>query len=147
MKNFDYRDAVVALLVVLVLSSLLILYINSDDKKYDFNKTEQTISEPTISEPIVSKTVQEVQKEEPHEKTVEEDIVDLESAIAGIVAKKVSKNLPDLDIKSNVSKDGWGISVKDTRKGEYNINVGHGKDGYELDAVDKRDGFSINIGK
>jgi hypothetical protein len=146
MKNFDYRDAVVSLLVVLVLS--LIYSMSNDNIPYDnFDKTEQTISEPTISEPIVSKTVQEVQKEEPHEKTVEEDIVDLESAIAGIVAKKVSKNLPDLDIKSNVSKDGWGISVKDTRKGEYNINVGHGKDGYELDAVDKRDGFSINIGK
>ena len=146
MKNFDYRDAVVALLIVLVLS--LIYSMSNDDIPYDnFDKTEQTISEPTISEPIVSKTVQEVQKEEPHEKTVEEDIVDLESAIAGLVAKKVSKNLPDLDIKSNVSKDGWGISVKDTRKGEYNINVGHGKDGYELDAVDKRDGFSINIGK
>ena len=146
MKNFDYRDAVVSLLVVLVLS--LIYSMSNDDIPYDnFDKTEQTISKPTISEPIVSKTVQEVQKEEPHEKTVEEDIVDLESAIAGLVAKKVSKNLPDLDIKSNVSKDGWGISVKDTRKGEYNINVGHGKDGYELDAVDKRDGFSINIGK
>ena len=146
MKNFDYRDAVVALLIVLVLS--LIYSMSNDDIPYDnFDKTEQTISKPTISEPIVSKTVQEVQKEEPHEKTVEEDIVDLESAIAGIVAKKVSKNLPDLDIKSNVSKDGWGISVKDTRKGEYNINVGHGEHGYELDAVDKRDGFSINIGK
>jgi hypothetical protein len=146
MKNFDYRDAVVALLIVLVLS--LIYSMSNDDIPYDnFDKTEQTISKPTISEPIVSKTVHEVQKEEPHEKTVEEDIVDLESAIAGLVAKKVSKNLPDLDIKSNVSKDGWGISVKDTRKGEYNINVGHGKDGYELDAVDKRDGFSINIGK
>jgi len=139
-KNFDYRDMIVALLVVLVLS--LIYSINSDDKPYDFNRTEQTISEP-----IVSKTVEEVKKEEPHEKTVEEDIVDLESSIAGILSKKVSKKLPDLDIKSNVSKDGWGISVKDTRKGEYNINVGHGKDGYEIDAVDKRDGFSINIGK
>lgn len=140
MKNIDYRDMVVALLVVLVLS--LLYSMNDDSTPDEFDKTD-----PTISQPIVENTVEVIQKEEPHEKTVEEDIIDLESAIAGLLAKKVSKKLPDLDIKSNVSKDGWGISVKDTRKGEYNVSVGHGKDGYEIDAVDKRDGFSINIGK
>jgi hypothetical protein len=50
----------------------------------------------------------------PNEKTLKENIIDLEGAVASIVAKKVSKKIPEVDIKSNVSKDGWGISLKDT---------------------------------
>ncbi len=136
MKNIDYRDMVVILLVVLVFS----LIYGMTDK---FDQTKPT--KPT--EPQKSEVVKIMEQAPSTEKTLKENIIDLEGAVASIVAKKVSKKIPEVDIKSNVSKDGWGISLKDTRKGEYNVSVGHGKDGYEIDAVDKRDGFSINIGK
>lgn len=114
--------------------TLSLLYsINSDDKP-DVKK-----------EPVKVKQVKVIKEKPAQEPTLEEEIADAEDAIADIFTKKISDSIPNVNIKTDISKDGWGISVGDSRKGEYNLKLNHGKDGYNVKAVDTKDRININV--
>jgi len=125
-NNFDYRDMLITILIVTALS--LLYSINSDDKPDVKNEPVKVIKEKPTPEP-----------------TIEEEIADAEDAIADIFTKKISDSIPSVNIKTDISKDGWGISVGDSRKGEYNLKLNHGKDGYDVKAVDTKDRININV--
>lgn len=109
--------------------TLSLLYsINNDDKQDVKQETVKVIKEKPTPEP-----------------TIEEEIADAENAIAGIFTKKISDSIPSVNIKTDISKDGWGISVGDSRKDEYNLKLNHGKDGYNVKAVDTKDRININV--
>ena len=131
MKNFDYRDMLITIAIVMALS--LLYSINSDNKP-DVKK-----------EQVKVKQVKVIKEKPTPEPTIEEEIADAEDAIADIFTKKISDSIPSVNIKTDISKDGWGISVGDSRKGEYNLKLNHGKDGYDVKAVDTKDRININV--
>ncbi len=117
------------LITVAVVMAISLLYsINSDDKQDVKQETLKVIKEKPTLEP-----------------TVEDEIADAENAIAGIFIKKISDSIDGVNIRTDISKDGWGISVGDSRKGEYNLKIGHTEDGYDVKAVDTKDRININV--
>ncbi len=117
------------LITVAVVMAISLLYsINIDDKQDVKQETLKVIKEKPTLEP-----------------TVEDEIADAENAIAGIFIKKISDSIDGVNIRTDISKDGWGISVGDSRKGEYNLKIGHTEDGYDVKAVDTKDRININV--
>ena len=79
--------------------------------------------------------------------TVEGEVMVVEQVLANIAVDKVNENLKGIKIKTKITKDGWGVTVKDVDKSKYAVTVKHVKDGYNATVIDNKDKIRIKIGE